>query len=250
MSELIRTKGLSKSFGKFTAVEGVDLNLQSGIVTSIIGPNGAGKTTLINLLTGMLLPDSGKIFFKGEEITKLSIDRRVKKGIVRSFQIMNTFLGLSVAENVLLPVLSRLNKSWGIFFRADDHQDAMAEVENILKGIGLWEKRTSLAKEISHGDQRLLEISIAIATDPVICFLDEPTAGMNPIERSRVLDFIKKKAAESKVTFIIIEHDMDVIFSLSERMIVMNQGKILAEGEPTQVSENKEVRDIYLGKEF
>jgi len=250
MSELLRTEGLRKCFGDLAAVDGVNLNLEADVLTSIIGPNGAGKTTLINLLTGNISPDSGKVFFKGVDITKMPTDKRVKRGICRSFQIMNIFPRLTVFKNVQLPVLSVLNKSLKPFSRLDDHRDAVAEVERILKEVGLWEKKDLLAGELSHGDQRLLEISMAIAAKPELCFLDEPSSGMNPVERVKVLELIKSLSTEREVTFTIVEHDMDVVFSLSERIIVMNRGKIIADGEPAQIRENKEVRDVYLGEEL
>lgn len=250
MTEILRTEGLRKSFGELAAVDGVDLTLQEGMLTSIIGPNGAGKTTLINLLTGSVSPDLGKVFFKGEDITKMPTDKRVKRGISRSFQIMNIFPRLTVSQNIQLPVLSRLNKNLKPFSRLDAEKDAIAETERILIEVGLWEEKDLMAGELSHGDQRLLELGIAIATGPELCFLDEPSAGMNPLERVKVLELVRRLSAERKTTFTIVEHDMDVVFSLSDWIIVMNRGKVLAEGDPAQIRDNSEVRDIYLGEEF
>jgi len=250
VAELLRVEGLTKRFGEFTAVSRVSLEFQKGILTSIIGPNGAGKTTLINLITGSLHPDEGRIFFNGEDITRLPTDKRVKKGISRSFQVMNIFPRLTVFKNVMLPVLARLGKSMRPFSRLEDHPDALAEVERILKGVGLWERKDSIVGELSHGDQRLLEMSIAVASEPEICFLDEPTSGMNPIERVKVLELVKKMAADGRTTFVIVEHDMDVVFSLSERIIVMARGEVLADGNPAEIKENQQVRDVYLGEEL
>ncbi len=250
MNEVILSiKGLTKSFGDFVAVGGIDLNIKSGIITSIIGPNGAGKTTLINLITGSLRPEKGKVFFKGEGITHLPTDKMVKKRITRSFQVMNIFPRLTVFQNVELPVLSLLGKSLKWFSGADDHPDVNEEVNKILKEVRLWDKKDILAGELSHGDQRLLELGIAIAPKPVLCFLDEPASGLNPSEIVKVLELVKRLAAVEKTTFVIVEHDMDVVFSLSDWIIVMNKGKILAEGEPEQIKENKEVREVYLGGE-
>jgi len=250
VSELLRTESLRRRFGELIAVDGVTLSFEGGILTSIIGPNGAGKTTLINLLTGSLPPDSGKILFKGEDITGIPTEKRVKKGISRSFQIMNIFPRLTVFQNVLLPVFSCLNKSMRPFSSVQHHQDAVAEAERILEDVGLWGKRDLPSGKLSHGDQRLLEMGLAVAAEPELCFLDEPSSGLNPVERVKVLELIKKMATAGKTTFVVVEHDMDVVFSLSDRIIVMSLGRMLAEGEPTEIRENKEVREIYLGEEL
>lgn len=250
MTELLRTESLRKRFGELIAVDEVSLSFQEGILTSIIGPNGAGKTTLINLLTGSLPSDSGKILFRGEDITRLPTEKRVRRGISRSFQIMNIFPRLTVFQNVLLPVLSRLNKCMKSFSRIKNHRDAIAEVESILEDVGLWEKKGLPSGQLSHGDQRLLEMGIAVAVGPELCFLDEPSSGMNPLERVKVLELIKKMATGGKTTFVVVEHDMDVVFSLSDWIIVMSLGKMLAEGTPAEIRENRKVREIYLGEEL
>jgi branched-chain amino acid transport system ATP-binding protein len=249
LKEIIRAEGLSKYFGEMAAVHEINVRLPEGLFTSIIGPNGAGKTTLINLLSGYLLPDGGKIFFREKEISRMPPHKRVKLGISRSFQIMNIFPRLTVFENILLPVLSRLNKNSRFFSSLRKEKEAIDEGERILKDVWLPEKRDAPAAALSHGDQRLLELGIAVATNPALCFLDEPSSGMNPQERVRVLELVKKLSAERKTTFAIIEHDMDVVFSLSDWIVVMNRGEILAEGKPDEIRENQEVRDIYLGEE-
>lgn len=249
MSEMLRVERLTKYFGDFLAVDDVSLNFESGVLTSIIGPNGAGKTTLINLLTGSLRPNKGKVFFKDKDITHLSIDKRVKEGISRSFQIMTIFPRLTIKQNIQLPALSLLGENQGFWSKADDHHDATEWMEEILKEVVLWDKKDVLARELSHGDMRLLEMGIALASKPELCFLDEPSSGMNPGERAKVLELIKRLSAKGEITFIIVEHDMDIVFSLSERLIVMNKGEILADGEPAQIRENREVREIYLGEE-
>ena len=246
---ILSIKGLRKSFGKFVAIDGIDLNLKSGIITSLIGPNGAGKTTLINLVTGSLRPDKGKVLFKGSDITRLSPDKMVKRGVTRSFQVMNIFPRLTVFQNVEIPTLPILGKSLKWFSGANNYPDVTEEVNKILEEIGLLGKRDVLAGEQSHGDQRLLELGIALAPRPELCFLDEPSSGTNPMERGKVLELIKRLSVEEKITFVIVEHDMDVVLSLSDWIVVMNRGKILAEGEPGQIRENKEVREIYLGEE-
>ncbi len=250
MSDIIRTEGLGKYFGEMAAVHEVTLGLKEGLFTSIIGPNGAGKTTLINLLSGYLLPDRGRIFFRGEEITRMRPDKRVKIGISRSFQVMNIFPRLTVFENILLPVLSRLNQNSRPLASLRDQKEAVAEAEKTLQQVWLQEEKDSPAGKLSHGDQRLLELGIAVASNPQLCFLDEPSSGMNPIERIKVLELVKKLSAERKTTFAIVEHDMDVVFSLSDWIVVMNRGEVMAEGKPDEIRENNEVRDIYLGEEI
>ena len=250
MKEIIRTEGLGKYFGEMAAVHQVNFTLQEGLFTSIIGPNGAGKTTLINLLSGYLLPDAGKIFFRGTEITRMRPEKRVKIGISRSFQVMNIFPRLTVFENILLPVLSRLNKNARPFSSLNSQKEAVEEAQRILNEVWLREERDLPAGQLSHGDQRLLELGIAVAANPQLCFLDEPSSGMNPIERIKVLELVKKLSAERKTTFAIVEHDMDVVFSLSDWIVVMNRGEILAEGKPDDIRNNQEVRDIYLGEEI
>ena len=250
MKEIIRTENLGKYFGKMAAVHEVTLTLQEGLFTSVIGPNGAGKTTLINLLSGYLLPDRGKILFQGNEITRLGPDKRVRMGISRSFQVMNIFPRMTVFQNILLPVLSRLNKTSSAFSSLLSQKEAVGEAEKILGEVWLKDEKDFPAGELSHGHQRLLELGIAVASNPQICFLDEPSSGMNPIERIKVLELVKKLAAERKTTFIIVEHDMDIVFSLSDWIVVMNRGEILAEGRPDEIRANREVREIYLGEEI
>ena len=219
------------------------------MLTSIIGPNGAGKTTLINLFTGMLACDSGRLIFDGTEITGLSPHQRVRLGISRSFQITNVFQQMTVTQNLQLPVLARLGRANRPFVRPDRDPDMRAEVEGLLADIGLDKARDVRAKALPHGDQRLLEIGMAIACRPRLCFLDEPCSGMNPGERAQVQELIRKLTKTREVTFVIVEHDMDVVFALSERVIVMHQGKVLTEGRPEAIRNHAGVREIYLGED-
>jgi branched-chain amino acid transport system ATP-binding protein len=246
---ILKTEGLTKSFGRFRAIDDIDLEFKSGIITSIIGPNGAGKTTAINLLTGALAPDRGKVFFKGKDITALTPDQRVRHGITRSFQIMNIFPMLTVHQNVELPLFPLLGKHLKWYHDVSRYRDVMEEAGKVLVELSLWDKRDRTAGELSHGDQRALEMGMAIASKPEICFLDEPSSGMNPVERAAILELIKRLAEEGSTTFVIIEHDMDVIFSLSDWIIVMHKGEVLAEGRPDEIRQNKEVVEIYLGEE-
>jgi branched-chain amino acid transport system ATP-binding protein len=250
MTDLLRTEKLRKYFGVVSATDNIDLQIDEGVLTSIIGPNGAGKTTLINLLTGNILVDSGKIFFYNEEITHLPTHKRVKKGICRSFQIMNIFPKLSVFENLQIPVLSLLNQSLSFFKPVHCHTDVNERVEKLLNEIGLKDKKDLPAGTLSHGDQRLLEIGLAMAPEPKLLFLDEPTAGMNPLERVKVLENIRRLSKEKQSTFVIVEHDMDIVFSLSDRIIVLHRGQILADGKPDEIKQNEDVRKVYLGEEI
>jgi branched-chain amino acid transport system ATP-binding protein len=250
MAELLRTEKLRKYFGVVSAAEDIDLQIEEGILTSIIGPNGAGKTTLINLLTGNILSDSGKVFFCEEDITHLPIHKRVKKGICRSFQIMNIFPKLTVLENLQIPILSLMNRSLSFLKPVDRHTDVIDRVEKLLNEIGLMGKKGLLAGTLSHGDQRLLEIGLAMAPDPKLLFLDEPTAGMNPVERVKILENIRRLSREQQATFVIVEHDMDIVFSLSDRIIVLHRGQILADGKPEEIKQNEDVRKVYLGEEL
>jgi len=249
MSDLLTVSGLRKRFGEFTAINGVELTLPAGRLTAIIGPNGAGKTTLINLATGALTPDTGTIRFKGEAITHLATHDRVRKGLSRSFQIMNIFTRLTVLENVLLPVLARRGRTRVPFSRLEGEGEAVAEGERILREIGLQEHRDAPAGALSHGDQRLLELGIAVAPEPELCFLDEPSSGLTPVERATVLELVRRLARERQTTFVIVEHDMDVVFSLADWIVVMNRGQVLAEGTASQIRENRQVREVYLGEE-
>ncbi|MGQ9638719.1 MAG: ABC transporter ATP-binding protein [Thermodesulfobacteriota bacterium] len=250
MAELLRTEKLRKYFGMVSAVDNIELKIEEGMLTSIIGPNGAGKTTLINLLTGNILPDSGKVFFLGEEITHLPIHKRVKKGICRSFQIMNIFPKLSVFENLQIPMFSLMNRSLRFFKPVYKYSNVNERVDKLLVELGLSSKRNLPAGALSHGDQRLLEIGLAIAPEPKLLFLDEPTAGMNPVERVKVLENIRRLSKEEQSTFVIVEHDMDIVFSLSDRIIVLHRGQILADGKPMEIKENEDVKKVYLGEEI
>jgi branched-chain amino acid transport system ATP-binding protein len=250
MGELLRTEKLRKYFGVVSAADDIDLQIEEGVLTSIIGPNGAGKTTLINLLTGNILADSGKVFFCDEDITHLPIHKRVKKGICRSFQIMNIFHKLTVLENLQIPILSLMNRSLSFLKSVDRHTDVIERVEKLLNEIGLTDKKDFPAGTLSHGDQRLLEIGLAMAPEPKLLFLDEPTAGMNPLERVKVLENIRRLSKEKQSTFVIVEHDMDIVFSLSDRIIVLHRGQILADGKPDEIKQNEDVRKVYLGEEI
>ena len=245
---LLELDRVTKRFGDFAAIDGLTLALPAGRLTAVIGPNGAGKTTFINIATGALVPDSGKLSFKGEPIAHLSIDERVHRGLSRSFQIMNVFGRLSVLHNILLPVLSRRRRAARLHDLSRE-TESIEEARRILREIGLEAEREVRAGVLSHGDQRLLELGMAIAPGPELCFLDEPFSGLTSVERSTVLELVRKLAKERRTTFVIVEHDMDVVFALAEWIVVLNRGQLLAEGTPDEIREHRAVREVYLGEE-
>jgi branched-chain amino acid transport system ATP-binding protein len=250
MRELLRTNDLTKAYGHVFAAHKVTLSLEEGVLTSIIGPNGAGKTTLINLISGSVNPDSGSIYFQGVDITNWPTHKRIKMGIGRSFQIMNIFPRLTVFDNLRIPILAMMGKGSSIFSRLDGQVDVAEKVDEVLETVGLADERDLPAQNLSHGDQRLLEIGIALATRPRLLFLDEPTAGMNPLERVKILENIRRLAESGETTFVIVEHDMDIVFALSDRIVVMHRGRVIADGSPDEIRDTEEVREIYLGEEI
>ena len=240
---LLESRGLRKTFGGLTAVNGVDFQVRPGELRSVIGPNGAGKTTLFNLLTGVLPPSDGRILFKGQDITGLPAHAVSRLGIARSYQVTNIFGDLTVYENVRIAAQSRVThyRFWG---RADALAPVNRRAEEILLHLGLSAQRHALARELSHGEQRYLEIGIALATDPDFLLLDEPTAGMSPDETRRTAAFVRRLAGH--VTIVVVEHDMEVVMGISDRITVLNYGEVLAEGTPAEIRENADVRRVYL----
>ena len=244
---MLKVRDIGKSFGEFMAVNGVDLTVGEGELVAVIGPNGAGKTTLFNLITGQLKPDRGRIEFMEEEITTMPPYEICKKGIARSFQTANIFPRLNVFGNVQVAVISQQRKSNTLFHPAQGM--AVEETNRILESLGLSDKALETAGSLSHGDQRILEIAIALGNDPKLLVLDEPTAGMSPEETDATMELIKQLAEERGLTILFCEHDMDVVFSVAQSIMVMHQGRTLIQGRPQQVRENKEVMKAYLGEE-
>ena len=247
MKKMFRVEEIGKSFGGLMAVNEVSFNIEEGELSSIIGPNGAGKTTLFNLLTGHLSPDTGRILFKGKEITGLSPHEICRKGIGRSFQRTNIFPRLSAFDNVQVAVMSWRRKSSNIFLRAQSM--LRKETDEILESVGLGDKKEMTAGLLAHGDQRRLEIGIALGSHPELLLLDEPTAGMSAEELGRTVELIQSLARERGLTLLFIEHDMNVVFGISEKIRVMHMGRIIAEGRPEDVRANDEVQRIYLAEE-
>jgi len=243
---ILEAFGLRKSFGGVAAVDGVDLAVKEGSIGALIGPNGAGKTTLFNLLTGRLCPDGGKVMFKGADITRLPPHRVSNLGLIRTFQITSIFPRLSALENVQVALFAKRGQGWNFLLPAKNLFRRAAEA--ILEEVGLAEQTQMPAGALSHGDQKRLELAIALAQEPEMLLLDEPTAGLAPGEKANILQLLAGIVQRRGLTLFFAEHDMDVVFSVSQRIRVMHQGRIIAEGPPEAIRDNEEVRGVYLGE--
>jgi branched-chain amino acid transport system ATP-binding protein len=244
---MLQVEAVVKSFDDFKAVNGANLHVRKGEIVAVIGPNGAGKTTLFNLITGALKRDRGRIIFKGEDISELPPYKICKKGITRSYQIVNIFPRLTVFGNVQVAVLSHQRRSSNLFRPA--HSLAVEETKNILETVGLLDKEKNIAGSLSHGDQKILEIAIALGNEPELLILDEPTAGMSPEETLATIELIKRLAEMRGLTILFCEHDMDIVFSIAQSIMVMRQGQTIIQGGLEEVRSNKEVQEAYLGGE-
>ena len=243
---ILETKSLYHDFKGLQVLFDVNLQVREGERHAIIGPNGAGKTTLFNVITGTYIPSRGEVFFKEKEVTGLKPHEMVRLGMGRSFQITSTFSRLTAFQNIRMGVLSRRGIRFNLFRRVDNMREVTRETEEKLKRINLYGERNFPASVLSYGKHRSLEISMALATDPDLVMLDEPTAGMSKDETHYAVDLIRR-LTEGK-TVVIIEHDMDVVFSLADRITVLHLGTILASGPPAEIRENQAVKDAYLGE--
>jgi branched-chain amino acid transport system ATP-binding protein len=241
----LSTRGLRKSFGSLTVAAGIDFDLPRGARQALIGPNGAGKTTLINMMTGMLNPDSGQIFFGEEDITALKPAARVKRGLVRTFQINTLFPHLSALESVTLAVCERDGCSGSWWKSLPSYRQAVDEAYELLKSVHLGDVCHRLTRELAYGQQRLLEISLALAAKPSVLLLDEPAAGVPRGESSALYAAISGLSQDMTVLF--IEHDMDLVFTFASRIVVMAGGAVLVEGAPADIANHEKVREVYLG---
>jgi branched-chain amino acid transport system ATP-binding protein len=242
----LSTRGLDKSFGSLVVASGIELDLPPGERYALIGPNGAGKTTLINLITGMLKPDKGRIFLGGDEITMLRPEERVKCGLVRTFQINTLFPHLSALEAVTLAVCERRGYAGSWWEKLSAYGDAIEEAYAILLSLRLAASCHRPTRELAYGQQRLLEIALALATKPKVLLLDEPAAGVPQQESAELFSVIASLSQEIAVLF--IEHDMNVVFRFAHRIIVMAAGRILLQGTPKEIAADARVREVYLGR--
>jgi ABC-type branched-subunit amino acid transport system ATPase component len=243
---VLSTRNINKKFGSLVVAQDIALELPKGVRYALIGPNGAGKTTLMNLMTGMLAPDSGQIFLDGEDISAVRPDHRVKKGLARTFQINTLFPQLSALEAVTLAVLEREGHAHNWWRSLPRFGAAIEEAQGILNSLGLGNDSARITRELAYGQQRLLEIALALATRPKVLLLDEPAAGVPKDESAALFDAIANLSRE--LTILFIEHDMDVVFRFASRIIVMVGGRILVEGAPAEIARDERVREVYLGK--
>lgn len=253
MTMVLQTDGLTRQFGQLTAVDGVSLEIDDEEVTSIIGPNGAGKTTFYNLLTGVLEPTSGAIRLRSDgelrEITDDPPHEVARQGLSRSYQITNVFEGLTVRENLRVARIAREGRTLDFRSRAGSNEAANEKIDWLLELTNLAEYADAECDELSHGEKRKVEIALALAIEPTVFLLDEPTAGMNPTETRKIVSLIHRLNDEIDATFVVTEHDMDVVTDISDRIVVLADGAVLAEGEPTEVLADERVTEAYLGSE-
>jgi branched-chain amino acid transport system ATP-binding protein len=242
---VLQLVGLRKHFGGVQAVSGVDLAVPEGDVRAIIGPNGAGKTTLFNLITGDLRSDSGQIYFDGQKVSGLAPQDLCRRGIGRTFQITSIFRRLTVLENVQTALLAHFRRHHNVFVRASRLYRAQAMT--LLDRVGLAEQAGKPSGILAHGDQRRLELAIALASEPKLLMLDEPTAGMAPRERHQIMALVAAIGKDVGLTIVFTEHDMDVVFAVAQQITVLHQGAVIAEGKPLEVRANLEVQRVYLG---
>jgi ABC-type branched-subunit amino acid transport system ATPase component len=245
-ASLLETRSLSRNFGALAAVSHIDFRLAAGARHALIGPNGAGKTTFINLLTGVVQPTEGAIVLKGREITRTSEAQRVKLGIARTFQINRLFRGLTVLENVYIPVSERVGAASAMLRPAGAHRDVLDEAMHFLRLLKLEDDAGRRISELPYGRQRIVEIAIALGLKPEVLLLDEPAAGVPSAESHVILDAVSRLA--DHIAVLIIEHDMDVVFRFAERITVMVGGRVFAEGTPKEIAADPDVRAIYLGQ--
>jgi branched-chain amino acid transport system ATP-binding protein len=245
-NKLLETVSVTMRFGGLTALDNVTYSIQKGEVRGIIGPNGAGKTTLFNVVTGELKPTSGKIFLRGKDITSFTPHIICQEGMSRTFQLTFIFPEMTVYDSIWVGVNSRARRPWNPVILARHAADISQKTQEICHLVGLEEKMNELASNLSYGDQKILEIAMALSTQPFILLLDEPTQGVSPKEADNILEVIEKLS--KKMTIILIEHSMDVVLRLCHIITVLNGGRVVAEGPPDEIRKNEEVQRVYLGE--
>ena len=241
----LEARSLIKAFGGLTATDNLSLEVAPGELHAVIGPNGAGKTTLVNLLSGLLKPDAGAITFAGRDITRLSAPARVKAGLARSFQITSIFRDFTALENVMLPVQAQQGHSFRFWTPVSRDARLTAPARELLERVGLGERADVRAGDLAYGEQRQLEIAISLATGPSFLLLDEPMAGMGPEESQGLVEFLS--ALKGRYTMLLVEHDMDAVFALADRITVLVYGRVIATGTPDEIRNDPQVRAAYLG---
>ena len=245
MSQALEVSGLKKSFGGVAAVKGVDFSIAAGEAVALIGPNGAGKTTTFNLINGQIKPDAGRVNLHGVDITGIAPEQLFRLGVARTFQITATFASMTVRENVQMALISYERRAHSAVALAT--RECLIHASRLLTAIGLEEQGQRVASELAYGDLKRLELAMALANHPRLLLMDEPTAGMAPAERNLLMQLAVKTCRDRNVALLFTEHDMDVVFGFSDRVIVMNRGRIIAQGSPDDVRANEEVRAVYLG---
>jgi len=244
---LLQTIDLKRYFGETRAVDNVNLSIEEREFVSLVGPNGAGKTSLINVISALLAPESGKILFRGQDITHLSVTQRVRAGIARSFQLVNVFDDLSAFDNVALAIFSREGKTARLASLAHLDDAVTQEADAILGQFGLAGKRDDTGRDLAQGERKLLDVALAYALKPKLLFLDEPTSGVSTRDKGQIMDTIASVVRGEGITAVIVEHDMDVVFKYSDRIVVMAQGAIIAQGTPDEIRKNEQVAMVLLG---
>ena len=247
MHPVLETRALTIRFGGHVAVDAVSCAFLPGTLTAIVGPNGAGKTTYFNLISGQLPATSGQVLLFGEDLTRASAPARTRKGLGRAFQLTNLFPGLTVLENVRLAVQARAGLGLNLFSMWSRHVELIERAEHFLERVALLARRDALASELSHGDQRKLEVAMLLAREPEVFMFDEPTAGMSVDEVPVVLELIQEIKAQKDKTILLVEHKMDVVRSLADRIVVLHQGALVADGAPEEVIASPIVQEAYLG---
>ena len=238
---------LSRNFGGVQAVKDVNLAVPAGQMRAVIGPNGAGKSTFFNLLTGYIPCNSGRILFRGKDVTGLPPHSLCRLGLGRTFQINSIFASATVLENVQVALLAHRRRIWNMWAAAD--KLLVFEAEELLTTLGLKDRAEKLGSELSYGDRRRLEVALALACEPQLLLLDEPTAGMSIPDKPGMVELIRKVSRERGVTVILIEHDMDIVFSVADEITVLHQGAVVAQGTPQEIKSNEQVQQIYLGED-
>jgi branched-chain amino acid transport system ATP-binding protein len=244
---LLRLKNISRAFGKLVALQNIDFEMEAGKVYAVIGPNGAGKTTLFNLISGFFPATTGEIWFEDKPINNFTAEERVAAGLVRTFQITEVFPELSVAENIRIGVEAQENHSAHVWSSVQLMRQVDARVAELLEIAGLTQQADRIVSELAHGDQRVVEVTIALSMKPKLLLLDEPTAGMGRAEVGRMVSLIQTLNDQQRLSILFVEHDMDVVFGVADRIMVLNFGQALAIGSPKEIAANPAVQAAYLG---